>query len=115
MEKADKFSFIPGDSDDEIIEDEADDPEMRTVSIRHIGSCNRIRVCIVKREVFASDHTMVMMQMFSFSMAISYQISLLLTFNVYFSTHTSQANILLHLGQILVKFIFGILLISSVH
>ena len=57
MEKADKFSFIPGDSDDEIIEDEADDPEMRTVSIRHIGSCNRIRVCIVKREVFASGHT----------------------------------------------------------
>ena len=38
--------FVTGDSEDEdIIEDEADGPNMRTASIRHIGGCNRIRVC----------------------------------------------------------------------
>ena len=47
-ENANIFVPVKGDSDDEIIEDEADGPEMRTVSIRQIGSCNRIRVCILK-------------------------------------------------------------------
>jgi len=43
MSDLSKMDQDESDSDDEIIEDEAEGPEMRTVSIRQIGSCNRIR------------------------------------------------------------------------
>ncbi|XP_065071674.1 glutamate-rich WD repeat-containing protein 1-like [Rhopilema esculentum] len=43
MSDLSKIDQDESDSDDEIIEDEADGPAMRTASIRQIGACNRIR------------------------------------------------------------------------